>query len=97
MFTYQVAENDADDNGIAIAANRLTLNGGTISASTDSAMGAVLTHAAVPADAAHRVDGVRPTLSRAATASDGASIVLTFSEPLDEDNGPSDTDFMVND
>ena len=96
VFTYQVAENDADDNGIAIAANRLTLDGGTISASTDSAMGAVLTHAAVPADAAHRVDGVRPTLSRAATASDGASIVLTFSEPLDEDNGPSDTDFMVN-
>ena len=96
VFTYQVAENDADADGIAIAANRLTLNLGTITASSDTLVGAVLTHAAVPAQAAHRVDGVRPTLSSAASASDGASIVLTLSEPLDEDNGPSDTDFTVN-
>ena len=95
VFTYQVAEGDADVDGIAIGANRLTLNGGTITASSDTLVGAVLTHAAVPAQPAHRVDGVRPTLSSAATASDGASIVLTLSEPLDEDNGPSDTDFTV--
>ena len=96
VFHYQVAEDDNDADGIAIAANRLTLNRGTISASTDTMVGAMLTHAAVPAQAAHRVDGVRPTLSSAATASDGTSIVLTFSEPLDEDTGPSDTDFTVN-
>ena len=96
VFTYQVAENDADADGIAIGANRLTLNLGTITSSSDTLVGAVLTHTAVPADARHRVDGVRPTLSSAATASDGASIVLTLSEPLDEDNGPSDTDFTVN-
>ena len=96
VFTYQVVEDDIDDDGIAIGASRLTLNGGTITASSDSLVGAVLTHAAVTAEAGHRVDGVRPTLSSAASASDGASLVLTFSEPLDEDNGPSDTDFTVN-
>ena len=98
VFTYQVAEDDdADDDGIAIAANRLTLNLGTITASTDSAWWARCSPTPrCPPQAGHRVDGVRPTLSRAATATDGASIVLTLSEPLDEDTGPSDTDFTVN-
>ena len=45
-------------------------------------MDAILTHAGVAADPAHKVDGVRPTLTWAATATDGATIVLTFSEPL---------------
>ena len=51
VLTYEVAENDADADGIAIGANRLTLNLGTLTSSSDTLVGAVLTHTAVLADA----------------------------------------------
>ena len=79
-FTYPVAAGDAAADGIAIGANRLQRDGGTIG--NESGMDAILTHAGVAADPAHKVDGVRPTLTWAATATDGATIVLTFSERL---------------
>ncbi len=79
VFAYTVAANDADTDGIAIAANQLALNGGTIKAGTTDA---VLTHAAVAADADHKVDGVRPTFVSAETSTDGTTITATFSETL---------------
>ena len=79
---YTVAEGDEDSDGIAVAANKLSRNSGAITKAGDSSIAAFLAHAEAPADAAHLVDGVRPTLSAAATSTDGASIELTFSEPL---------------
>ena len=65
QFSYAVQEEDRDEDGISIAANALVLNGGTIRA-TDGTTGADLTHDAVPADPAHKVNGslvTRPTMS----------------------------------
>ena len=54
IFSYTVQSGDSDTGGISIAANALSLNGGTITA-PDSTVGAVLTHAAVVADASRKV------------------------------------------
>ena len=79
VFAYAVAEGDADADGIAIAANRLVLNGGTIGAGT---VDAALSHAALAAQPGHKVDGVRPTFVSAATSTDGTTITVTVSETL---------------
>ena len=52
-FTYVVAGGDMDSDGIAIGANKLTLNDGFISNSVGNP--AVLTHDAVPDDPEHKV------------------------------------------
>ena len=57
VFRYAVAEGLQDAGGIAIGANKLELNGGTIAGFADAS----LDHDAEADDAAHRVDGVRPT------------------------------------
>ena len=85
---YTVAVNDSAPNGIAIAANKLTLNGGTIRATGSTTLNAGLAHGAVAIDAGHKVDGSRPTLvttgSEAPTTStDGTQVILTFSETID--------------
>ena len=79
VFAYTVVNNDADADGIAIAANRLVLNGGTIGAGT---VDAALSHAALAAQSGHKVDGVPPTFVSAATSTDGTTITVTFSETL---------------
>ena len=81
VFNYTVAEGDEDTNGIAITANSLTLNSGdTIKEGTTDA---ALSHDAVAADSAHKVDGVRPTLVSAVIAANALDkIVLTFNETL---------------
>ena len=85
--SYTVAVNDSAPNGIAIAANKLTLNGGTITATGSTTLTADLDHAAVAIDAGQKVDGIRPTLvttgSEAPTTSnDGTQVILTFSETV---------------
>ena len=55
-FNYIVQESDHDQDGISIAANALSLNGGTIKAA-DGSPDANLTHGAVAAAARHQVDG----------------------------------------
>ena len=80
--SYTVVAGDVAPNGIAIAANKLTLTGGTITATGSTTINAVLDHAAVAIDAAHKVDGIRPTLDSATVAADGASIDLVFDEPF---------------
>ena len=83
VFTgYTVAANDADTDGISIAANKLDDNDGTIKATADATKDAVLTHAAVAASANHKVDGVKPTLSSANASGDLSKVVLTFSEAI---------------
>ena len=73
-------------DGIAIAANKLTLNGGAITA-TGSTTAVDLDHAAVATDAGQRVDGIRPTLvttgsDAPTTSTDGTKVILTFSEAI---------------
>ena len=58
VFEYTVTADDADDDGIAVPANRILLSGGTIG---DVNGAALLGHDAVAADAAQRVDGSLPT------------------------------------
>ena len=103
VCSYTVAENDLAPNGIAIAANKLTLNGGAITLN-GAARTAVLTHSAVAIDSGHKVDGVRPTLVTTGndaprTSADGTQVIYTFSEDigsvtlnsfnLEVDNGPN--------
>ena len=56
-FHYAVQASDRDADGIAIPANAIRLNGAAITDADDDAVDAVLGHAAVPADAARKVDG----------------------------------------
>ena len=84
---YPVAVNDSAPNGIAIAANTLTLNGGTIRATGSTTSNAALDHAAIAIDAGHKVDGIRPTLvttgaAAPTTSPDGTQVILTFSETI---------------
>ena len=88
MCSYTVAENDSAPNGIAIAANKLTLNGGTIKLSGYTTVDAVLTHDAVAIDSGHKVDGMRPTLVTTGDdaprrpRTDGTQVILTYSEDI---------------
>ena len=55
---YTVAFGDTDTDGLSIEANKLDLNGGTIKATADANLDAVLDHTAVAASASHTVSGV---------------------------------------
>ena len=61
VFAYTVEDGDSDTDGIAISENKLSLNGGTIKDADDNA--ANLAHSALAAEAGHKVDGIRPTIS----------------------------------
>ena len=91
VFEYTVASGDTDTDGISIAANQLSLNGGTIKDTPGNA--ATLTHAAVATQASHKVDGVIPTVSTLAITSsagddntykagDKIQVTVTFSENM---------------
>ena len=78
VFRYTAAAGDLDADGLSIGADALALNGGTLKDASDNA--ASLTHAALAAQAGHRVDGAPPALQGATL--DGASLTLTFDEDL---------------
>ncbi len=82
VFSYTVAEGDLDDDGIAIGANKLTLNSGSIKDAADNA--ANLSHDALSAQTEHKVDGVRPTISSVSFVSStgGSDGVYTAGETL---------------
>ena len=80
VFAYTVVENDEDSDGVAIAANGIKPDGGVIRDASDAK--AALTHGATPADAGHKVDGVRPVLLSAMRPTGGDTFTLTFSEPI---------------
>ena len=81
VFSYTVAEDDVDTDGIAVGANKLVLNGGTVTA-VSGGLAANLDHDAVDADAGHKVDGVRPTLESAKNFASPGAVELAYSEPL---------------
>ena len=60
-FSYAVQEDDRDENGVTITANALALNSGTIKHAADRTVDADLTHGAVTAEPAFKVNGSRGT------------------------------------
>ena len=56
VCTYQVATNDGDANGVSIAANSLTLEGGAITY-RGGTRAANLTHPGLPSNSGHKVNG----------------------------------------
>ena len=94
LFAYKVEDDVEDDDGVSIEANKLTLNGGTI---TDRARNtAVLTHTAVSAQSGHLVDGEKPELVETGGAVvNGAALTLTYDEPLDGSSTPPASAYTV--
>ena len=82
VFSYTVAAGDSDDDGIAISANKLTLNGGSIEDAADNS--ANLSHDALAAQGNHKVDGIRPTVTGVSLLSGswGTDGVYTSGESL---------------
>ena len=82
VFGYTVAVGDSDTDGISIVANKLSLNGGSIKDAAEN--DAVLSHSAVSTLSGHKVDGIKPTITRAnfIGSSSGADDVHTIGEYL---------------
>ena len=82
-FAWTAAAPDESAAGVAVLADTLEPNGGTIrSAATQAEV--ALGHPGTEADPAHRVDAVAPELLRGEI--DGATVTLWFSEALDPDS-----------
>ena len=94
IFSYAVAADDVDTDGIAIGADKLSLNEGTIKDAAEN--DATLTHDAVAADSGHKVEGTdttAPTVSSVAITGDpgdddtyglgdAIQVTVTFSEDV---------------
>ena len=63
LFSYTVATGDSDTDGISVSADKLTLNGGAIKDGANNP--ANLSHSALTTQSGHKVDGIRPTITRA--------------------------------
>ncbi|MGE4240801.1 beta strand repeat-containing protein, partial [Ramlibacter sp.] len=68
VFSYTIQAGDTDTDGIALNANALGLNGGTIRDTAGNT--ATITHALVGANASYMVDTTAPTAPTAVLASD---------------------------
>ncbi len=65
-FAYAVAQDDSSSAGVAVLANTLALNGGTIESTSDAGEDATLAHGGLAHNRNHKVDGGRlPTASGA--------------------------------
>ena len=91
VFSYEVADEDKDTDGVSIEAGRIAVNGGTIEDEAENA--AELDHEALATQAGHKVDGVRPAFVSAAV--DGSSLTLTYGEALDGGSRPATGAFTV--
>ena len=93
-FEYQVVRGDGDEDGVSIDTNSLSRGGGTI---RDGARNdATLDHAAGAADSRHKVDGVPPVLANTdPVVVNGATLTLTYNEPLNGSSRPATSDFTV--
>ena len=103
LFEYTIAAGDADTNGVSIAANQLVLNGGTIADAEGHA--ADVTHRALDTQAAHKVDGIVPTVATpngirisstpssndTYTAGETLQVQVTFTENVAVTNTPEVT------
>ena len=96
-FAYTVAQADASSAGVAVLANTLALNGGTIR-SAASGRDAALAHGGRAHDAAHKVDGALPDITPprlSRTVVDGAKLTLAFTEAIDDAASPANGAFTV--
>ena len=91
--TYTIVADDEATDGIAIGANKLSLNDASISKASGDPGGVILAHSAKTADTDHKVDGVRPTPTRA--SADGTALTLVWSELLNTGSTPAGTAFTV--
>ena len=94
-FRYEVEAGVEDTDGVSIAADKLSLNGGTISTADTSVSLAAddLTHNIVADSAGHEVDGVRPTVTAASV--NGSTLTLTWSEALNDSPTPPGSAFAL--
>ena len=90
-FAYTAGAGDASAGGVAVLADTLQANGGTLRSAAGAA--AALTHAGLEPDPAHRVDANPPGFASAAV--DGATLTVTFDEDLDADSAPAGSAFTV--
>ena len=90
-FSYTVAEGDESSAGVAVVANTLEANGGTLRSAGD--VDAALAHAGVAASASHKVDAAAPEVSIATVA--GTVLRVTFREPLGAAARLANTAFTV--
>ncbi len=86
VFNYVVANGDLDPDGFSISANTLEFNSGTIR--DLSSNDATLTHSAISATIALRIDGVPPTLSNVSVPNSGTTINMGFSETISSTISP---------
>ena len=87
VFSYTVASGDTDTDGIAVAADALELNGGTINLTSDSGTASELDHVALAASASHTVDTTAPEVTisgvpAAINATTAFTATFTFSEAV---------------
>ena len=81
LFSYTVAEDDEDTEGIGVPADSLTLNGGAITATTAGGLAATLSLSNYSLRGV-LVDGIRPIFESAETNEAGTRLFITFSEPI---------------
>ena len=93
VFAYTLAAGDDSQDGVAVAANSLELNGGTIVSTSDTSINALLTHTGLVRDSNHRVDCTEPTLL--AAVAEGTTLTLTFDEALGAAASLSNAQFAV--
>ncbi len=96
-FAYSVAQDDSSSAGVAVLANTLALNGGTIESVSDAGEDAALAHKGLAHNRNHKVyGGRRATVSAAAVVSDAGGddtyaagdtvqVALTFGEAVEVD------------
>ena len=93
-FAYRVVTGDNDEDGVSLEANRLSRSAGTIQDGAGN--NAVLDHEAVAASSIHKVDAVAPVLALTDPAVvNGATLTLTYNEPLNTSSLPATSDFTV--
>ena len=95
MFTYTVQATDADADGISIAANALTPNGGTITLASDSATTAALAHAGVGTDDTRKVDGSTDVVEHGNSREQATLLVLSARTTGGVGETGTDDDFRV--
>ena len=82
VCTHSIEEPKYDTDGISVFANALEDQRSIVHFAGPLGQRANLDHAALPVDANHKIDGVRPTLSSANASGDLTKVVLTFSEAI---------------
>ncbi len=94
-FTYTVQATDADADGISIAANALTLNGGTISLASDTTA-AALGHAALATDDTRKVDGSTDVVEHGDTREQATLLTLSVRTTGEVGETGGDDGFQIN-